>query len=556
MIPVPVEDDPLRLLSYELCMGPTAALPVAQQPLLALLRTPDQISHMLLLRPGADLKHAGRLMRELRHTGLEVLLCGGSVDDRLALFRARPRFAGRGIRILHLGEDGALWVEPTGLGGSEGPLSRALRSRQPSLLPPDWDAFRQRTEESAARLAQETTSFAKLLAARRPIVTWALAATIAAVFALQLTFRASQDTHALVRMGALLASRVQAGELWRLVSCTFLHAGVLHVALNTFVLLAIGLGLERLLGSARTLLIYLVAALGGSLASLALTKSVSVGASGALWGLMAAQFVVAWRSKNVLPEHMKRAVLRSAAQNLGLNLVNSFRPGVDWAAHIGGGIAGGLVMLALVGGLPRMVAAPGAEPHQGALRAGWPLRLGAALSAAILALGLGLGLARGQVWKLAEPPRYERLTLPQSGWTVEIPTELRLQSDANPDPDKPESVFGDLVEDPAVVDVILLPMPLDPSALDAAYGDMQQALDKATPPDGAKKQGPTAERRVGPRRILERRYRFDSGVVASSMVEITVEGFRRVDFVRRESLDVVWQGVGEHALFSLEPGPR
>jgi membrane associated rhomboid family serine protease len=372
------------------------------------------------------------------------------------------------------------------------------------------------------------------------------------VFALQLGFRASEDTYALVRMGALAASRVHAGELWRLVSCTFLHAGWLHVALNTFVLLAIGLSLERLLGSARYLLVYVVAALGGSLASLALTKAVSVGASGALWGLMAAQFVVAWRSKNVLPDHMKRAVLRSAGQNLVLNLVSSFRPGVDWAAHIGGGLAGGLLMLLLVGGLPRMIAGAGAPAS--APRTGWPLRLGAGLGIAVLAVGLGLGLARGQFWRLGEPPQIQRVALPQSEWTVEIPAELELQPSTSNDPTKLESVFGDLLEDPAVLDVILLPMPLDPSAVDASYAEMKQAMDQAAPPEGAKKQGSTTERTVGSRRILERRYRYDNGVEATSLVEITVHGFCRVDFVRRETLDASWQGVAERALFSLEPG--
>jgi len=547
---VPNESNLLSALVYDLTMGQTGATPVDLQPTLALLRTADQVSHMLLVRPDADFARVGRLMRELRQTGLEVLLVGGSSEDRRAAYRVRPKFTGRGIRLLHLSDDGSLWAEGVGLGGYHGPLARYLQRGGRGSATQDWDAFGQRAQEGAARLAQETTSFAKLLASRPPVATWALVAAIGAVFALQLAFHATEDTNALVRMGALLARRVHAGELWRLVSCTFLHAGVVHVALNVLVLLAIGLGLERILGSARYLLVYVVSALGGSVLSLLVTKAVSVGASGALWGLMAAQFVLAWRSKNVLPQHMQAAVLRSAAQNLGLNLVNSFRPGVDWAAHIGGGLSGGLLMLALVASLPRMVAAPDApltEP-----RPSWTLRLLAAVGVVVLATGLGLGLARGQFWKLGEPPRFQRVALGDIGLTVEVPTELQLAQTDTFDPAKPEFVFGDLLQDPAVLDIIVVPVPLDPSDFDASYAEMKKAMDQAALPEGAKQQGTTEERRVGKHRILERRYAYDNGVSASSLVEIGPQGFYRVDFIRRASLQTAWQDVGEHALFSLE----
>lgn len=71
----------------------------------------------------------------------------------------------------------------------------------------------------------------------RPVATLALAGTIAGVFFLQLLWGATGDGIAgLVRMGALVGARVQAGELWRLGSCTRLHADLLHVALNLLVL--------------------------------------------------------------------------------------------------------------------------------------------------------------------------------------------------------------------------------------------------------------------------------------------------------------------------------
>ena len=132
-----------------------------------------------------------------------------------------------------------------------------------------------------------------------------------------------------------------AGQWYRLVSSMFLHVGLLHLGFNMYVLYLLGPPLERLLGHARFLTLFLVAGLGGSVASYAFSPlgTLSVGASGAIFGLMAAWIVVARRMHQDATQVL---VL------LGLNVVLGFvLPSVDWRAHLGGAVTGAVLALVL-----------------------------------------------------------------------------------------------------------------------------------------------------------------------------------------------------------------
>src|ERR1700690_3664083 len=90
----------------------------------------------------------------------------------------------------------------------------------------------------------------------------------------------------LLRWGANLGSLTTSGQWWRLFTCTFLHIGILHILFNMFVLWDIGRFMERLIGSGGWAVVYLVACLSGSVASLWWNPQVvSAGASGAIFGL-------------------------------------------------------------------------------------------------------------------------------------------------------------------------------------------------------------------------------------------------------------------------------
>ena len=126
---------------------------------------------------------------------------------------------------------------------------------------------------------------------------------------------------------------------WRLLTVTLVHASIWHVALNMLALWALGRSLEPLLGRWRFATLYVLSAIGGSvLVALLAPGTWVVGASGAVWGLLGAMFVI---GRNLGVNVTAIAVL------LGLNLVITFLPGsnISWQAHIGGGLVGALVGL-------------------------------------------------------------------------------------------------------------------------------------------------------------------------------------------------------------------
>jgi membrane associated rhomboid family serine protease len=133
---------------------------------------------------------------------------------------------------------------------------------------------------------------------------------------------------------------VSEGEWWRLVTATFLHGSLIHLGMNMLVLWLIGPPVEEYFGHARYLLLYLVSGLAGSAGALILSGGrPTVGASGAIFGLMGAALVLEWRRIWVF-----------GGQALGLvviNLVLTFAiPGISIGGHIGGLIGGGLCALA------------------------------------------------------------------------------------------------------------------------------------------------------------------------------------------------------------------
>jgi rhomboid protease GluP len=139
------------------------------------------------------------------------------------------------------------------------------------------------------------------------------------------------------------------GEPWRLFTSMFLHYGLIHLAMNMFLgLYQFGQITERLYGHAGFAAAYVVAGLGGSLASAVRGQAISVGASGAVFGIIGAflAYLILHRKR------FDRAVLNKQFANLafliGLNVWLAFQvPGIDQAAHIGGLVTGFVVGLAL-----------------------------------------------------------------------------------------------------------------------------------------------------------------------------------------------------------------
>jgi membrane associated rhomboid family serine protease len=144
--------------------------------------------------------------------------------------------------------------------------------------------------------------------------------------------------------GGVIGRAVADGEWYRLLTAGFIHAGLLHLAFNMYALWWLGGALERYAGTGRMLTIYFASILWGSAGALLLSPdSLTVGASGGVFGLMAALLVLE-RQKGV------SLLGGSVATVLLLNLVITFAfPGISIGGHLGG-IAGGAVMALVLSG--------------------------------------------------------------------------------------------------------------------------------------------------------------------------------------------------------------
>lgn len=186
-----------------------------------------------------------------------------------------------------------------------------------------------------------------------PQVTYTLIALNVAAFLAEgnLSF-GGQPTNSVYSEGALFGSLpgvpgvgVAHGQWWRIVTGGFLHANLLHIGFNMYVLYILGMQLEPVLGRVRFAAVYAVSLLAGSLGALIVTPhAVTVGASGAVFGIMGA-FAVEMRARQ-LP--LMQGGLGGVGGLILINLVISFTlPGISWGGHVGGLIGGALAALVL-----------------------------------------------------------------------------------------------------------------------------------------------------------------------------------------------------------------
>lgn len=201
---------------------------------------------------------------------------------------------------------------------------------------------------AAAQIRQPTTVAGGALI-DRPVVTYALIGINVAVYAGQYLLPTTQGLDPITTSFAMWPPSIAVdGEWWRLGTAAFLHGSPLHLLFNMYVLFALGPTLERILGHYRYTTLYLLAAVGGGIASYAFSpiNTLSVGASGAVFGLMGALVVAGRRLRFDITQVL---VLT------GINIAIGFIPGgnVDWRAHLGGLVTGALVAAIMVFPAPR-----------------------------------------------------------------------------------------------------------------------------------------------------------------------------------------------------------
>jgi len=147
------------------------------------------------------------------------------------------------------------------------------------------------------------------------------------------------DTKSLILWGANFKPMTLQGEWWRLLTNIFLHIGVIHLLLNMYALLYIGLILEPYLGKARFAAAYLLTGIAASTASLSWHDfTVSAGASGAIFGMYGV--FLAMLTTNFIEKAARKTLLVSIGIFVAYNLMNGMKDGIDNAAHIGGLVSG------------------------------------------------------------------------------------------------------------------------------------------------------------------------------------------------------------------------
>ncbi len=154
------------------------------------------------------------------------------------------------------------------------------------------------------------------------------------------------DANVLAKFGANNILLVKNGEIYRLLTCAFLHVGLIHLVVNMYSLRVIGPSVEGLIGKGKFVFIYLISAISASLMSLVFVDSniVSVGASGAIFGLMGALLYFGYHYRLYLNDAIKTQIIPVILFNL---IIGFMMPGIDNGAHIGGLIGGYLATMAI-----------------------------------------------------------------------------------------------------------------------------------------------------------------------------------------------------------------
>jgi rhomboid protease GluP len=377
----------------------------------ALVAMPDHLTALVVSAGERSPDELERLFRTFakrtRRVSSALVLIGGERRHRDALARAQPRvMIGRVVQVLMLGDDRQPWVGPSSR--LDAPIGAALRaaSRREQPRPVDVEALRATIDpaEAVAGLLEDVPVAAPtVLTHPRSYATPALVAGYVLVFLLEEAWGGAELHPTLVRMGAV-TSEAFGGEPWRLMSSSWLHIGGLHLLLDVSALAMLGWLLEPWLGWRRLVLLHFAATLGAGLASAAaIGDGLSAGSSGAVFGLLGAALVLAWRPGQVVPEtevgRIRGRLTIYAIACLALSLV----PGIDLMSHLGGGLVG--AALTRSGLLIRGLTTAGPRATDGRLTR-WAIA-----AIALQVASVAVAIVVGAPWELAqvEPKRTHEL---------------------------------------------------------------------------------------------------------------------------------------------------
>lgn len=455
-------------------------------------------------------------------------------------------------------------------------LLRALKAqaRTPSLTltEAEFADLCAHAEQQKQRLADR---YDEALLRRTTPFTFVLAALILILYGLSRLWQSSGDAAtALVQLGARVGPFVRDGEWWRLFTSSLLHPSLMHLVLNVLVVLSLLHQAEKLLATAQTVTLYTLAALGAGLVALyapvpgaASTLAIGVGASGALWGALAALAVIALRPVG-LPIAVAQRLRKIVGANLLLGIVLTAMPSVDRVAHLGGALTGALLALSgvlrplrigdeaapagrrlaqrglgavcglLLGG-SLVIALLSGKPWQPSTA--WKQRLGAAVVAGTKAGPAAVGLAGsgsgGPSAGAAAPGSQAELapvrrTLGEAGYSLVLPQGLGEARSLSGAGKIPLFQFGDLGGQLQALDVVVQrqPRPLKKKGqLDEALAQTAALVRADKLKDGATELSPAARSTLDGQPLWSLHVRLQESVQGKAAV-----------LVQRDAVIVLW----------------
>ncbi|MBU4224463.1 MAG: rhomboid family intramembrane serine protease [Chloroflexi bacterium] len=173
----------------------------------------------------------------------------------------------------------------------------------------------------------------------KPYATYTLIGLTVFIYLLQLLGQ-QLDFDIVTSLGIKYSYFILKGQIWRLVTPVFLHGSFLHIAFNMYALFNFGQGIEARFGHLRFLALYFLSGFAGNVLSFVLTPAASLGASTAVFGLLAAEGIFLFQNRELLREQFRR-VITSILYMAAINLLFGFTTsGIDNWGHIGGLLGG------------------------------------------------------------------------------------------------------------------------------------------------------------------------------------------------------------------------
>lgn len=202
----------------------------------------------------------------------------------------------------------------------------------------DVDLIVNVTNDINSKTAKENRKYEEVFKPKKIVVTYVLIALCTLIYILQILFPS------LTTLGAVNGSLVRSGQVYRLVTGMFMHGSIWHLLCNMYSLYVIGCATENYFGKKKFLIIYFVSGIIGSMFSCIFNTSWSLGASGAIFGLMGALCYFGYYYRLYMGKALYSEIIPVIVLNLALSLIVS---NIDFYAHIGGLIGGVFITMGL-----------------------------------------------------------------------------------------------------------------------------------------------------------------------------------------------------------------